>query len=184
MIYNQIARVQGYEEITRENILSLRGQGPRAIMRALKVPPYKLPFIVARVRTELATKIASLKPIPGIAEVMPSLKAKGYTLGILSSNSQENIRNFLVKNNMNIFDFIHSGSSIFGKARLLRQIMRERKLVAETTWYIGDEVRDIEAAKKVGTKAIATTWGANTKEALVKLSSNLVAEKPSDLLKL
>jgi phosphoglycolate phosphatase-like HAD superfamily hydrolase len=47
--------------------------------------------------------------------------------------------------------------------------------------YVGDEVRDIEAARKSGINCISVSWGFNTKELLQKHSQTVVSS-PTELL--
>ena len=48
-------------------------------------------------------------------------------------------------------------------------------------FYVCDEVRDIEAARKSGIKSIAVTWGYNTKGALIKENPDFLVNSPDEL---
>jgi len=48
-------------------------------------------------------------------------------------------------------------------------------------FYVCDEVRDIEAARKSGISSIAVTWGYNTKDALIKENPDFLANTPDEL---
>jgi len=50
--------------------------------------------------------------------------------------------------------------------------------------YIGDEVRDIKAAKRAAVSVAAVTWGFNTKEALSKHEPDWLISTPDELAKL
>jgi phosphoglycolate phosphatase len=47
--------------------------------------------------------------------------------------------------------------------------------------YIGDEVRDIDAAKKAEVAAVSVTWGYNTEEVLTKNNPKIIIKTPSEL---
>ena len=47
--------------------------------------------------------------------------------------------------------------------------------------YVGDEMRDIEASKKVGIPVIAVSWGLNKREALESFKPDQMAHSPKDL---
>ncbi len=53
---------------------------------------------------------------------------------------------------------------------------------SEEVIYVGDETRDIEAAKKINSKVIAVSWGFNTKEALARHNPDFLIHQPSELL--
>ncbi|PSB03825.1 HAD family hydrolase, partial [Merismopedia glauca] len=48
--------------------------------------------------------------------------------------------------------------------------------------YVGDETRDIEAARKSKIKAIAVCWGFNFREILAKYKPDFLIDRPSQLL--
>ena len=60
--------------------------------------------------------------------------------------------------------------------------MGSYKIDKSKAYYIGDETRDIEAAKKNHIKSIAVTWGYNSETALEKYDPSYIAKTPKDLL--
>ena len=116
-------------------------------------------------------------------EVIKKLNKK-YKLGIVSSNSKENIEKFVELNNlMSCFDFVLNYSLFFGKSKVFKKIMRKNKLEKNELVYIGDEVRDIIAAKKAGIGIIAVVWGMNNKIILKRKKPSFIADKPSEISK-
>ena len=81
-----------------------------------------------------------------------------------------------------LFQFIHSEANYFGKTRLLKKIINQYKLDKSRVFYIGDETRDIEAAKQSGLHSIAVTWGFNSEKILSQHEPDFIARKPEDLL--
>jgi len=47
---------------------------------------------------------------------------------------------------------------------------------------VGDETRDIEAAKKAGIPIISESWGFNAKEIFAAMRSDQLADTPNELL--
>ena len=80
-----------------------------------------------------------------------------------------------------LFNPIYSAKNIFGKHRVIQKLMKERKLDAKTTIYVGDEVRDIEASKRVGIDIISVSWGLNSHEILAKYPPTYLIDKPEEL---
>jgi HAD superfamily hydrolase (TIGR01549 family) len=180
--YNEIAKEKGFKQVNPENREMLRGLSPQKIMSELGISIFELPGVALKLRKELKQSVSKWKPHEGVRELVTELKHLGYRLFILSSNSEENVREFLRMNNLDVFGDVVSATSAFGKARLLKQIMRASNLVPAETIYVGDEIRDIEGAKKAGIEVISVPWGLNTAEALAKYSPTLVAHAPNDIL--
>lgn len=85
---------------------------------------------------------------------------------------------------LDFFDYIYTSSNIFGKSRVLRRILKENRLDIRKMIYVGDEMRDIEAARQLDMDIIAVSWGANNKKALAALRPTYLVEKPNELIKL
>ena len=81
---------------------------------------------------------------------------------------------------MNFFDFIYTGKSVFGKKNIIKKAMKQQKINRNKIIYVCDEIRDIEAAKKLEIKIIAVTWGYNNKNALEK-DPDFIIDVPEDL---
>ena len=47
--------------------------------------------------------------------------------------------------------------------------------------YVGDEVRDIEACRKVGVKIITVTWGWESPDAILKATPDFIAQTLKDI---
>lgn len=172
----------GYKKPTDKQINLLRTKHPKEIMRILGLSYFKLPFLIHRVDKEIQRQIAAVKPIEGIKEVLIQLKSQHYLLGMVTSANEKNVSAFLKNNDLEVFDFIQTGSSIFGKARILKKVLKKQKIGKKEVLYVGDEIRDIEAARKVGIKMIAVTWGFNNREGLQQFHPDVLIDTPSELL--
>ncbi|MBD2347170.1 HAD-IA family hydrolase [Anabaena subtropica] len=182
-IANRLAVDFGYMQITPEQLTLLRNFSSREIIKYSGVSLIKIPFLVKKVKSELKNKIHELKPIPGIKEALLELQQNDYKLGIITSNSRENVTAFLRNNELDIlFDFIYSGVTIFGKTTIINNVLRQKQFKPQTVIYVGDETRDIEASKKANIKVIAVTWGFNSPEVLAKQNPDFLIHQPSELL--
>ncbi|AFZ58174.1 HAD-IA family hydrolase [Anabaena cylindrica FACHB-243] len=182
-IANRLALEFGYIQITPDELALLRNLTSREIISYSGISVFKIPFLLKKVKGELKTKIKEFHPIPGIPEALIELKNEGYQLGVITSNSQENVTEFLKYNDLDyLFDFIHSGVTIFGKTTIINNVLRQRQIKTQSVIYVGDETRDIEASKKANIKVIAVTWGFNSAEALAKEHPNYLIDHPSELL--
>lgn len=172
-LFNQLASEFGYTPILEEEIPQLK----QFHLRSLVLPRLGwrivyLAKILRRGREEYNKLVPQIELFPGIAELLATLHARGYRIGIVSSSRQDTIE-ALVKHHALPIDFIRSGK-LFNKARSLRDTLKDQNLVLAETLYIGDEVRDVEACQKVGLEILAVTWGLNSKEALQKAGADTV----------
>ena len=147
----------------------------------------KLPFVVNMIKNmqvELEKEMDKIKLFPGIKKFLFDLKKEGYKLVIISSNRKENIDKFIKFNKLNVFDFVHGKTDLFGKAGYLKKFLKDFNLKKSEVIYIGDEIRDVEACHKVGIKMIGVSWGLHTMEALKKNGADYIVNKPIDILKI
>jgi phosphoglycolate phosphatase len=181
-IANNLALEFGFDRVTEDEMLRLSHLSSKDIFYQSPIPPYKIPFLLSRVKKELNQKIASLQPFDGIKEALNSLKKEGYRLGIVTSNLKENVVDFLDNNNLEeYFDFVYSASSLFGKHKILKKIIKKHHLCVDKIIYVGDETRDIEAAKKSKIKVVAVTWGFNSASVLTEYKPDFLIHKPQEL---
>ncbi len=150
-----------------------------------KFPIWKIPKILPEVRKKIALGLKTdVRLFPGIKEILIKL-SKNYYLGILSTNSKQNIMQFLKKYNLyRFFRFVYSDSSIFGKHFVLKRLCKKYSISYKNIIYIGDEDRDIEAAKKLCIKIIAVSWGYNSKKLLKKYNPDYLVDNPKQILKI
>ena len=157
----------------------------KEMFKTYKTPLWKLPRFVRIVKRELREKIETdVKTFKGMPDVLNKLKKK-YNLIILSSNSKENIEKFLKRNKLqDIFHLVYSDSTIFGKDKKLRKLFKKHKISKDEVIYIGDEVRDIEACKKLGIPIVAVAWGYNSKDFLKGGEPDYIVSSPKELEKI
>jgi len=183
-ISNKLAKEFHYKTILPEEIDDLKNRTSLEIIHRLQIPIMKIPAIIAKAKKQFYQNIASIQPFGGLKEILHQMKNIPVTIGILSSNSSENIKKFLTLHNLDIFDFIHTTSKVWSKNITLRKFLRKNGYHTDQIIYIGDEIRDIIAAKKLGVKIAAVTWGYNSLQALQKHKPDYLIHQPEDLLSL
>lgn len=62
---------------------------------------------------------------------MLALKLQGYKIGIITSNTQENVEDVLQKHDLLIFDFMVSGTTLFGKHRSIKKKLKFKNIQPE-----------------------------------------------------
>jgi phosphoglycolate phosphatase-like HAD superfamily hydrolase len=180
-ILNILAAEFRFRPLPPEEVSLARELSTRGLMKHLGIPRMKLPHISKRGTEEIGKRMDSIVPLPEMPELVRKLSAMGFRLGILTSNSEANVRAFLKNHDLEIFDFIKSSSKLLGKGSVLRRLMREFQLKPREIFFVGDELRDIEAAQETGVHIAAVTWGYNSTPALTEAAPDYLFAKPSEL---
>ena len=87
------------------------------------------------------------------------MQTLGFALGIITSNTEVNVQIFLRSHGLELFDFVRCSSKLLGKARMIRSVIRRQHVRAADILFVGDETRDIEAAKKAGIRIAGSDLG-------------------------
>ncbi|MED4256661.1 HAD-IA family hydrolase, partial [Priestia megaterium] len=102
--------------------------------------------------------------------------------GFLTSNKKDATNKFLMNNSINIFDYSHYTFNPFSKSKDISVFLKNNKLKKEEVIYIGDELRDIKAAKKNGLLCLAIAWGFDAVELLNTGSADKVITQPKEII--
>lgn len=183
-ILNELSTEFGYRRAAADEIPSLMLLEPRELAQRMNVPWHKLPVLAVRVRQEMSRNMPHVRPIPGIVPALAGLRERGIGVGMLTSNNRENVSLFLAKNPELSFDFISTGSGLFSKQTRLSRLLRKHGLALSETCYVGDETRDIEAARSLGMRMVAVAWGFSAPQLLAAKQPEHLLSHPSELLSL
>jgi HAD superfamily hydrolase (TIGR01549 family) len=183
-VANALAPEFGYRPAEPHEVEALRSASYRSVAAQLGVAWHKIPLIATRIRKEVASMVSELDTFDGMPEVLAELRRRGLQLGILTSNDVRNVERFLAARSLNYFDFVTSSSSVWGKERRLKSLLRSHRLEANQVAYVGDEVRDIEATKPLGIRMIAVSWGYTSKAFLAEHAPDYLIDLPVELLKI
>lgn len=164
---NGLAERHRFRQVGPKEILMLRGRPSREIVRYFGIRWWRLPAIARDVRRRSAAAAAAIPMFAGAPDLLARLKAAGVTLAVCSSNGEATVRAVL-GGSADLIDHYACGTALFGKARALGRLRRRLGLAREAVLCVGDEVRDIEAARQAGLAAGAVTWGYANDEALTR----------------
>lgn len=148
----------------------LKNYGPRKIMKMHNVSLWKLPAILKFTRSRMKTNGESIQCFEGVADMLQRLKENDIRLALVTTNTCETVRKVLGEELYSHFHLFEDKVSIFGKPAALRRIIRKSGLSRSEMLAIGDEIRDIEAAKKVNIPFGAVSWGFSNMEAMASHS--------------
>lgn len=181
-VLNSLATEFGYRVARPDELPQLRALRPAELAQAIGITWSQVPRLVARVRKEMAHNMSAVAPFSGIPEALAGLRARGLRLGMLTSNSRENVEIFLAHNPSVQFDFVSAGSGLFSKQHRLKRVLGRERLTPGEVCYVGDEVRDIEAAHALGARMIAVGWGFSATQLLAASRPEHLIADPAELL--
>jgi phosphoglycolate phosphatase len=180
---NDVADRFGFRRVTDDDISPLRRAGLREIIERLEVPTRKLPAIVGHMRRLKREHAADIPLFPGAEATLRALADRGMRLMLVSSDHEANARRQLGADNAALFSAFDCGASIFGKAAKFRRAVKRARVPAGSVIAIGDEIRDIEAARSAGIACAAVTWGYSAPNALLAHKPDIVFERMEDIVR-
>ena len=171
--------------ITDKELAKFREMPARDIIKYSGIPYWQLARLMIRGKRLFGKHLDELKVFKGIDEVIKSLHQSGYQISVVSSNSEENIRLILKREAIEAYiTGVYGNIGLFSKTRAFKVVLKDQKATADNALYIGDEVRDIEAAHKAGIPIISVTWGYNGEKILKKYQPNYLAHTPAEMLQI
>jgi phosphoglycolate phosphatase len=144
--------------VPAEEIEGLRGMSAREIMARLDVSKWQLPAIVSDMRKRKLAAASEISLFKGIPDMLADLQGRGIKIAIVSSDSEASVRQVLGSATRLITRF-DCGAAMFGKHWKFRRVARRLAIKPAETICIGDELRDIDAAKAAEMDSGAVTWG-------------------------
>ncbi|HTU19979.1 MAG TPA: HAD-IA family hydrolase [Gemmataceae bacterium] len=181
--YNRLAVRRGLRPMTDPG--AARGLTPLALLRTLNIPLVRVPSLLSGLLSAVARDMPAVRLFPKMPEILDAFVRGGCRMSVLSSNSRDNILTCLRANGVaDHFESILGYRRIVGKGEGIRRFLKERAAAGERAVYVGDEVRDIQAARKAGVDVAAVAWGYNTSELLAKQAPDYLMERPEQLLSL
>ncbi len=183
-ITNELASEFGYQPVDAHQVNQLQGLNSREIVQIAGISRWQIPFLLYRFKLAFRQKTDRVKLFPSIPHLIRTLKQGGYKVGIISSNSVENIHTVLKRYQIeHLFSFVYS-CSIFGKSRAINSALRANYIETNEAIYVGDEVRDIDAARRSKIPVIAVTWGLNRSEILGQRQPDYLVNQPQEIMQL
>jgi phosphoglycolate phosphatase len=155
---NDVADRFGFRRVAHEDVERLRHASTREILDFLDVPLWKLPAIARHARRLKAEAASDISLFAGVETMLRTLAESGVQLALVTSDSEANARGKL-GTAAALFSHFDCAASLFGKPAKFRRVIRRAGVDPARVIAIGDEVRDIEAARAVGIACGAVCWG-------------------------
>lgn len=170
-----------------EIIEKIRESNYQKLMKDFKISWLKLPlilFLIKRSQHKLFEQIDRFRPFINIKKTLYKIKKNNLKLFLVSSNIKKNIEKFLSFHQLNYFEKIYTPKNFFGKDKIFLEILKGYQFKKQEVIYIGDELRDLQAAKKAGIKFIGVNWGLAKEKVFIENNADFIAKKPDDILKI
>ena len=121
-VFNGIAPYYNLIPVSNKDLEDIHNYETEYVIKKHGVTAWTMPIVVYHMRYNMKQLIPTMALCKGIKEAIQEMRNKGIVMGILTSNSQEVVHTFLKHNNLSGFQFIFTGSGIFGKAKNLKMI--------------------------------------------------------------
>ncbi|WP_462382796.1 HAD hydrolase-like protein [Pseudomonas sp. Marseille-QA0892] len=179
---NDVAHEMRFTPFDLTKIDVLRRMSSRELLAMTGLRAWRLPAVMRRMRQRMGDCIGGVEVFDGVADLVMRLKAGGIAVAVVTSNSEANVRAVLGPALSERIDHFECGASLFGKARQLEKVMARAGAVAGRSIYVGDETRDVEAARRAGVRFVGVGWGYAAAELLAAWTGEDVLDVPADLL--
>ncbi len=171
----------GYLPIDRGDLDRLRKLSARELMKLQRVSVLKLPMLAAHFQKMMRNDAGSIRMFDGVPEMLKAVHGAGAKIAIVSSNSEENIRIVLGPELCGLVSRFNCGASVFGKASKFRKVLAAMSCKPGEAISIGDETRDIDAAREIGMTTGGVAWGYTNAEALRLYGPDHMFERVEDI---
>lgn len=177
-----VLRSAGFAAAAEADFDALRDMHPRRALEAIDVPIRAVPGLVRGLRREMRRRALEIEFSEEATESVRNLHGSGFTLAIMSSNSPRLIRSVIQKAELaHCFTLVARGGAVSDRAIRLRRVMRRRSAQARSWVFVGDEIRDLQAARGCGIPFVGVGWGVTSANAFAVAGASRVATTWSDL---
>lgn len=181
--WNRLAEKHNYKKLELNEFEALKKLSIKERSKLLKFPMYKMPIVIPQLYQLYRQFIQEIHLYEGVQELLAELLKKGYKIAIISSNSEDIIRDFLGRNGIDGVSHVLCSSRIFGKDKLLTRFLRANQVKPSEVIYVGDEHRDIVACKKTDVKVIWVSWGYDGIEVVQAEKPDYMVNAPAEILR-
>lgn len=179
-VINQVADKHRFQRVTEDRIDEMRSVGAGELVRMLGVPKWRIPLIIRDMRKMKAEQIDRISLFPGVDRMFDELKARGVTICVVSSDNEDNVRRVLGPLDDRVSYFAWA-AGLFGKTAKFQRILELTGISVDDTLSIGDEIRDIDAAREAGVDFGAVSWGYTSAAALNARAPNFMFSRMDDI---
>ncbi|MGE7987379.1 HAD-IA family hydrolase [Lysinibacillus fusiformis] len=182
--WNTLAQKYKFKGIELKEIDTLKKLSISERSKLFDFPMYKLPMILPQFYKLYRQSLNEVHLFEGMKEVLLEIDKRGYKILIISSNSKDNILEFLKMNGIQCVADVLCSNRIFGKDKVMKKFLKESNVSSSEVVYIGDEQRDIVACKKAGVPIIWVEWGYDASEVIQNEEPEYKVSTPEEILEI
>lgn len=169
---------------TTEDVKGFRNKSLYTIARELKIPIYKLVWLVLFGRKAFREHIDKVQVYDGLGELIKRLHEQKVRVYVLSLNRPDSIHDFLRAHKLDTYvRAVYGKAFVLNKAPKLRMMMQQEGLQKKDVCYVGDQTIDVDSARRAGIMSIAVSWGYAAKEKLVRHRPDHIVDDAGQLAK-
>jgi phosphoglycolate phosphatase len=181
-IVDDLAERFRFRSVHPDEVEALRKRTTREVIDHLGISRWKLPLIARHVRARFGRNTDQIHLFDGARYMLRAISETNVRMFVCSSNSEANVRAVLGPEDCARIERFFCGSGLFGKVRKFRQAIKASGLPPSAILSIGDETRDIDAARAVGIGAGAVLWGYASPEMLLAMKPDATFTTPQDVI--
>lgn len=148
----------GYQKLSRDNPALRQKSGIEFVRDVLKLGIPQFAIWIQMMKGLMSLQAGKIPVYAGWREIIQNHLTKS-TLGIVTSSGHKYTQTILQNAGLNHFEILETSVGYLRKDRVLKKILDAQKTAPSHALYIGDELRDMVAAHKVGIPFLAVSWG-------------------------
>jgi phosphoglycolate phosphatase len=177
---NDVADRFHFRRVTEDELEGIRAASTHEILAHLQLPVWKVPAVARYMRKLKAEQSANTPLFPGVTDMLGALHKRGIKLALVTSDSRPNAERKLGESSA-LISYYDCAASLFGKPARFRRVIRRSSIDPAEIIAIGDEVRDVEAARSVGISCGSVAWGYAAPQALRAMKPDFMFERMEDI---
>lgn len=183
IIFQNVAKYTKHTLSKKQIEYEIRNCSIFEIMKKYNINKFMIPLISFKIKRDLSKRTTHSKLYPRVKQTLQGINDKNIKNAIMSSNSQKSVNSFLNYYNIDrYFSFVYTSSSFLHKEKNLKKILKKYNLDSSEVLYIGDEIRDIVACKKIGVDIACVVYGFNSKKLLESYEPNFLIESLNEII--
>lgn len=181
-IVDDLAERFRFRSVHPDEVEGLRKRTTREVIDHLGISRWKLPLIARHVRARFGRHTDEIHLFDGVRDMLRTVDEAKVRMFVCSSNAEANVRAILGPEESARIERFFCGSGLFGKVRKFRQAVKASGLPRSAILSIGDETRDIDAARAVGIGAGAVLWGYANPDMLLAMKPDRTFASPQEVV--
>ena len=178
----EIANKHGIHSSEEEFSFIFKNMGIRELAKKFSINKREFIELIYIIRHRFSKRTDEIDIFDGMKEVLEELCNEGYVLGIISSNSKKNVNKILQHREISKYFSFVKKTSLFGKHKTIEKVLQKEGMKKSQTIYVGDEIRDLKACRKIRVNVISVSWGFNSRNLLESKKARHIVDTPKELL--